>query len=209
MAQDKIGQSEHLYNLLHQLGEADADTVAFTRNANQFHSSKFVELPIGDYSFSLIRHFLFDFAEYLRFESLRSSAYEPLAQVAKKFFGEIKYHTMHANTWVNQLGNGNEESHHKMQESLNIAWNYALGIFEPGPAEHILMDEHIFIGEESLKKRWLDTITPLLKKSGLTIPSTDNWKPIYGGRTGEHTEHLQPLLEEMTEVYSIDPSADW
>ena len=209
MAQDKIGQSEHLYNLLHQLGEADADTVAFTRNSNQFHSSKFVELPIGDYSFSLIRHFLFDFAEYLRFESLRSSAYEPLAQVAKKFFGEIKYHTMHANTWVNQLGKGNEESHHKMQESLNIAWNYALGIFEPGPAEHTLIDEHIFIGEENLKKRWVDTVTPLLKNSGLTIPSSDNWKPIYGGRTGEHTEHLQPLLEEMTEVYSIDPSADW
>src|SRR6056300_242785 len=79
MAQDKIGQSEHLYNLLNQLGEADADTVAFTRNANQFHSSKLVELPIGDYSFSLIRHFLFDFSEYLRFEALRSSAYEPLA----------------------------------------------------------------------------------------------------------------------------------
>lgn len=209
MAQDKIGQSEHLYNLLNQLGEADADTVAFTRNANQFHSSKLVELPIGDYSFSLIRHFLFDFSEYLRFEALRSSAYEPLAQVSKKFFGEIKYHTMHANTWVNQLGNGNEESHRKMQESLNFAWNYALGIFEPGPAENILVDDYIFIGEESLKNRWLDTIIPLLKKSGLTIPSEDTWKPIYGGRTGVHSENLQPLLEEMTEVYSIDPSADW
>jgi ring-1,2-phenylacetyl-CoA epoxidase subunit PaaC len=96
-----------------------------------------------------------------------------------------------------------------MQESLNYAWDFALGIFEPGPAEKILIDENIFIGEEGLQKRWLDAVTPLLQNSGLTIPSTDNWKPIYGGRTVNHTEHLQPLLEEMTEVYSIDPSADW
>jgi ring-1,2-phenylacetyl-CoA epoxidase subunit PaaC len=152
---------------------------------------------------------LFDFAEYLRFESLRGSAYEPLAQVANKFFGEIKYHTMHANTWLDQLGNGNEESHSKMQDSLNYAWNYALGIFEPGPAEKILIDENIFIGEENLRKRWLDVIAPLIQNSGLSLPSNDEWKPIYGGRNGRHTEHLQPLLEEMTEVYSIDPSADW
>ena len=61
MAQDKLGQSEHLYNLLHELGEADADTVAFTRNENQFHSCHLVELPIGEYDFQLnttlfIRH---------------------------------------------------------------------------------------------------------------------------------------------------------
>ncbi len=33
MAQDKLGHSLQLYTLLHQLGEAEPDTVAFTRNA--------------------------------------------------------------------------------------------------------------------------------------------------------------------------------
>ncbi|PCJ66923.1 MAG: phenylacetate-CoA oxygenase subunit PaaI [Bacteroidetes bacterium] len=209
MAQDKIGQSEHIYNLLHQLGEADADTVAFTRNANQFHCSQIAELPIGGYDFSLIRHFLYDFAEYLRFEALKTSNYQPLAQLAKKFFGEIKYHTMHANTWVYQLGHGNEESNGRMQESLNYSWNYALGMFENGPAEEVLIADGIFIGEEALKKKWLEVIIPLLEKSNLTIPAESTWKPVVGGRTGTHTEHLQPLLSEMTEVYTIDPSADW
>ncbi len=51
MAQDKMGQSEHIYNLLHQLGEKDADTVAFTRNAEQFHNCHLTELPIGGYDF--------------------------------------------------------------------------------------------------------------------------------------------------------------
>lgn len=209
MAQDKVGQSEHLYNLLHQLGEADADTVAFTRNSSQFHCSQFVELPIGEYDFSLMRHFLFDFSEYLRFENLRDSAYEPLAQMARKFFGEIKYHTMHANTWIHQLSLAGGESKERMQNSLNLCWNYALGIFEESSAENLIVSEKLFMGENALKNKWLETTIPLLEKSGLVIPNESSWEPIYGGRIGNHTSHLQPLLNEMTEVYAIDPTADW
>lgn len=209
MAQDKIGQSEHLYGLLHELGEAEPDTVAFTRNAPQFHCCHLVEMPIGEYDFSLIRHFLFDMAEAIRFEMLANSTYEGLAQIARKYKGEIKYHTMHANTWVKQLGTGNEESHARMQTSLNDSWNMALGIFEPGPHEATLKEAGIFEGEAVLQEKWLELVKPLLEKANLQIPDEITWAPDYGGRTGKHTEHLQPLLDEMTEVYSIDPTADW
>ncbi|CAI8315162.1 MAG: 1,2-phenylacetyl-CoA epoxidase, subunit C [Bacteroidetes bacterium MED-G17] len=209
MAQDKVGQSQHLYQLLHELGASDPDTVAFTRNAKQFHCCQLVELPIGDYSFSIVRHFLFDFAEALRFEALSNSSFQPLAQVARKFKGEIKYHTLHANTWMQQLGNGNEESKAKMQSALNEAWPYALGIFEKGHFENQLIENKVFFGEEALKQQWLDLVSPLIKKAGLKVPhGTKNTKGI-GGREGIHTEYLQPLLNEMTEVYAIDPSADW
>jgi ring-1,2-phenylacetyl-CoA epoxidase subunit PaaC len=209
MAQDKIGQSEHLYNLLNQLGEADADTVAFTRNGNQFHNCKLVELPIGEYDFSLIRHFLFDMAEAIRFEMLSESSYEELAKVAKKFKGEIKYHTMHANTWLYQLANGNQEAKDRLQASLDESWNFALGMFENGPHEQVLIDSGIFGGEEALKDKWLTLVTSLIEKAGLKVPAENTWAPINGGRTGDHTVHLQPLVGEMTEVYTIDPTADW
>ncbi|MBI1308051.1 MAG: phenylacetate-CoA oxygenase subunit PaaC [Bacteroidetes bacterium] len=209
MAQDKIGQSEHLYNLLHELGEADADTVAFTRNANQFHCCQFVEFPIGEYDFSLVRHFLFDMAEYIRFEMLTGSSYENLARIAKKYKGEIKYHTMHANTWLQQLSHGNEESKARMQSALNDCWNLALGIFERGEYESVLNESGIFAGEAELQEKWLETILPLIEKAGLSVPEKSEWSPVYGGRKGFHTEFLQPLLTEMTEVYSIDPTAEW
>ena len=207
MAQDKIGQSQALYQLLHELGEADPDTLGFMRNANQFHCCHLVQLPIGEYSFSLMRHFLFDHAEALRFEMLSKSSYEPLAKLARKYKGEIKYHTFHADTWVKQLGKANEESHSKMQQSLNDCFNMALGIFENGPFENILIDEQIFEGEDALKNSWLENISNVLSASTLEIPT--NVEAIYGGRKGNHTEFLQPLLDEMTEVYKIDPSAEW
>lgn len=209
MAQDKIGQSYALFQLLHELGEQEPDTVAFTRNANQFHNCQLVELPIGEYDFSIIRHFLFDHADQLRFEALTLSSYEPLSRLAKKVKGEIKYHVFHADTWVVKLGSATEESKARMQSALNYAWNYALGIFEPSKYENELIESNIFVGEANIKARWFENVSEQLHKAGLVIPDESTWNPIYGGRIGIHTEHLQPLLDEMSEVFKIDPTAEW
>ncbi|GAA4384035.1 1,2-phenylacetyl-CoA epoxidase subunit PaaC [Hymenobacter koreensis] len=209
MAQDKLGHSLQLYGLLHQLGEAEPDTVAFTRNAPQFHCTQLVELPIGDYAFSLIRHFLFDHAELLRFEMLATSSYEPLAQVARKLKGELKYHVLHANTWVKQLGTSTEEAIDMLQGALNYTLPFALGLFEKTEFEADIVSGGIFPGEDELKARWLENISKVLSQTNLELPDLTTVTPVFGGRGGEHTEHLQPLLDEMAEVFRLDPTADW
>ncbi len=210
MAQDKIGHAQALYNLLHEiLGEADADTLAFKRAEKDFKCCQLVEQPIGEYDFSLIRHFLFDHAELLRYEMLAQSSFQPLVLLAKKVKGEIKYHVMHADTFVKQLGQGTEESKARMQSALNAAWPLALGIFEKGEYEAEMIAENIFAGEDELKNRWLDKITPIITAAGLTVPATDESKIIYGGRKGFHSEYLKPLLDEMCEVTRTDIDAEW
>lgn len=209
MAQDKIGQSQALYQLLHELGEAEPDIVAFTRNAAQFHCCQLVELPIGEYDFSLIRHFLFDHAELIRFEMLAESSYQPLAKLARKVKGEIKYHVMHANTWIKQLGSANEESIGRLQKSLELALPFALGIFEESAFAEELAVDGTFAGEKELQSRWEERVQDVIKKTALQLPNLSALQPIYGGRKGQHTEHLQPLLEEMSEVFRLDPTAEW
>jgi ring-1,2-phenylacetyl-CoA epoxidase subunit PaaC len=209
MAQDKVGQSLAFYNLLHELGEQDPDTVAFTRNADQFHNSQFVELPIGEYDFSLIRHFLFDHADYIRFSMLADCPIEEVAQVARKLKGEIKYHVMHANTWIKQLATANEEAHDRLQKSLDEALPYALGVFEPSKFENEIIDAGVYPGEKAIEEQWKENIALVLDQAGLKLPDWDTVKPVYGGRYGKHTEHLQPLVEEMSEVFRVDPTADW
>jgi len=209
MAQDKIGQAYQLYSLLHELGESDPDTVAFTRNAHQFHCSDYVCQPIGEYDFSLVRHFFFDNAELIKFESLANSAFEPLAMLTRKFKGEVKYHVMHANTWIKQLAQGNEESKSRIQNSINEGFNLALGVFEKGEFEQELIDANFYMGEEALLNEWYPKVKAIVESVGLTIPALDMSKAIVGGRKGDHSEHLQPMLTEMTEVYSIDPDAEW
>ena len=209
MAQDKIGQSRALYSILQELGEQDPDTIAFTRNESQFHNSVFTELPNHDYAFSLVRHFLFDYADRLRFEMLAGSSFTPLAKVSVKIKGEIKYHVFHAETWIKKLSSASDESHSRMQKALNECWNYALGMFEEGPFEKALIQDGVFEGEASLKEKWLHSVSSFLASTTLEIPSTSEWSPKSGGRNGNHTEHLQPLLDEMSEVFRVDPAAEW
>lgn len=209
MAQDKIGQSYALYQILNELGEPLPDTVAFMRPANQFRNSILVELPNGEYDFSLIRHFLYDTAESLRFDMLSRSTFKPLAELAGKIRGELRYHTLHANTWIKQLGSATDESIARLQQSLTLALPYAMGMFERSPYEEELIGDGIFEGEQVLREKWMTKIEEVTNSTRLRLPDWNYIEPVYGGRKGEHSEHLQPLLDEMSEVFRIDPAAEW
>lgn len=208
-AQDKVGQALALYEVLEGLGEQDPDTVAFSRNADQFHNAQFLELPNGEFDFSMMRHFLFDTADSLRYQTLSGSSFEPLSQVSRKFRGELQYHTMHANEWIKQLGTATPESIDRMQKVLDQALPYALGIFELSPYESELISSKVFPGENVLMERWYEAIRSIIVETELQLPDLAEITAVLGGRNGIHTEHLQPLLDEMGEVIHSDPSAEW
>ncbi|MEY2898691.1 MAG: phenylacetate-CoA oxygenase subunit PaaC [Bacteroidota bacterium] len=209
MAQDKIGHAWVLYKMLNEhAGLEDAEKLAFYRDINDFRNAHLVELPNGEYDFSLLRHFLFDEAEFLRYDLLLNSSFAPLAHMAKKFKGELKYHTMHAESFMIQLGQGSEESNTRMQKALDAAFPYALGLFESYEGESEVIAEGVFPGEEVLKAKWLERITPIIVQANLKMPDV-NANPIFGGRQKQHTEHFAPMMHEMREVSSTDPNATW
>ncbi|MGN6508853.1 MAG: 1,2-phenylacetyl-CoA epoxidase subunit PaaC [Chitinophaga sp.] len=211
MAQDKIGHAWALYRILHEeLGGTEPDRFAFLRGEKDYRCCHLVEMPNGEYDFSLMRHFLFDHAEAIRWEQLQQSSFEPLAQTARKLKGEIKYHTLHANAWVTQLCRAGEENYARMQSALNACFPLALGLFEPdADAGPVLEAEKVYAGEAALKEQWLDRIYNILSVAGLNLPDENSVTPVYGGRKGYHTEYLQPLLDEMGYVFRLDPEAAW
>jgi len=209
IAQDKLGHAQALYQIMHDhFGQPEPDDAAFGRNEKDFVCSQFVEVPNGEYDFSLIRHFLFDAAEYIRYDMLKNSSFEPVAKLARKVRGELKYHLYHGQTWVIQLGSqGTEESRARMQSALNEAWPLALGLFEPSTHDGTLAAEGVFPGEAAAESAWKEFVSDTLTSAKLSIPT--DAAPVFGGRKGFHTPHLQPLLDEMTEVFRIDPTAEW
>ena len=86
---------------------------------------------------------------------------------------------------------------------------YAAGIFEKSEFEEQIIKEGIFAGEDELKYRWKNKISEIIKSTELVLSDWGTTKPMEGGRKGIHTEHLQPLLNEMGEVFRTDPSAEW
>lgn len=209
-AQDKFGHAQSLYLFLQTLGGPEPDTAAFMRDEKDFLCCHFVEFETMDYAVALMRHFLFDTAERLRYTFLERSTNEPLAQLARKIRGEIKYHTLHARTWVQVLGaQGNEESRLRMQSAANYCYPISYSIFEPSAFEDILRAEGIFVGEAELQQAWKQEVEKVFAESGLHVPDVSDTHAHYGGRRGYHTDALAPLIAEMTEVFRIDPTAKW
>lgn len=211
MSQDKVGHAWNLYQMLHdQFDMPDADTLGFKRDEKEYKCSHLTEIPTQDYAYALVRQFFFDHGQMERFLALTKSSEEGLADFARKVTGEVKYHTMHGDTWLKKLGaQGNEESKARIQSAINDVFPLAVGYFEEGPFETELIDQQIFIGEKALRDTWLEKVAALIDQYGLALPDINSVEPAVGGRNGYHTEHLQPLLAEMTEVTASDPEATW
>ena len=210
MAQDEIGHAQAFYMILDTLmGQGNPDQLAFNRKPEQFRSCQLVEQPVGDYAFSLVRHAVYDIAEAVRLESLSRSAFMPLAELAKKLSREEKYHQLHAETWIRQLGPATEESNRRLQEAFNQVLPMAYSLFEATEHSATLKADGIMDLESELEAEWEKRVTQLFTESGLKMPEVADKTAFYGGRSGNHTDHLAPLLAEMTEVFVIDPAAKW
>ncbi len=231
VAQDKMGHALAFYNLLHALGEPEPDQIAFFRDAAHFRACSLVALechdsgsdegaPIlrnnptrdrlvarGDWALALVRQFFFSEADAVRFEALASSTYEPLAQLVRKFRGEIKYHTMHGRSMMRKLAGATDDSRARIQHAVDALWPHALGIFEPVKHDAALLQAGISPTEADLCTRWRDTIEPMLRDAGLRVPT--DAAPIYGGRAGRHLPELTSLLDDMQKVARMEPAGKW
>jgi ring-1,2-phenylacetyl-CoA epoxidase subunit PaaC len=207
MAQDEIGHAQAYYRMLHELGEADPDSLAFGRGVRQFRCAALVSLPKGDWGFSVLRQFLYDAAETVRLTAIAQGSLKPLAQLAAKLRGEEKYHLMHGRSWVLHLGNATTDSHIRMQTSLDTLYPYALGLFEPGEFDQALAQLGICPREEELQKEWGSAVAPVLQAAMLRVP--ENAVPVTGGRVGRHPAALRELVQQMQSVFQLDPTAKW
>ena len=208
MAQDEMGHAQAYYQLLHELGEPDPDTLAFGRKPREYRCASLVSLSHErDWAFCILRQFLYDSSETVRLTAYTESSLLPLAQLARKLRGEEKYHLMHGRTWILRLGRSTGEAREKMQSALDKSYPYALGLFEPTGADEPLAQAGISPREQELQMQWESAVAPVLSDAGFKIP--DNARPVYGGRVGKHPEDLTNLLEGMQLVYNIDPSAKW
>ncbi len=230
-AQDKMGHALAFFNLLHELGEPTPDDLAFMRDANAFHCCSFVALSHvpesagndtpdlqnnptrnrllahGDWSISLMRQFLFVEADVLRMHALESSTYAPLAAIARKIRGELKYHSMHAESMLRHLATGTDDSRHRMQQSLNALYPHALGMFEATQYDKTLADNGIAPSEATLRDDWIEQITPLLANAGMRQPTAV--EAVVGGRIGRHGPELESLLADMQRIFRLEPTGTW
>ena len=123
IAQNEIGHARALYQLLAD----DADALALDRQPDQYRCAPLVQLRfVPDWARTIARHVLYEAADQLRIERLRSSDDEAVAGLAAKIDREEVYHRLHARMWAERLAG--EPLYRDAVEEL---WPYAVAMLEP------------------------------------------------------------------------------
>jgi ring-1,2-phenylacetyl-CoA epoxidase subunit PaaC len=206
IAQDELGHAGIWYGLLKELTREEPDKLVFFRDSTSFRNVQLVELPKGDWAFSMVRQYLFDVYEMALLSQLVNSQYTPLAEAATKQRNEEIYHYRHTSTWMKRLGLGTEESHVRTQKALDELWPFVFQLFVPLPDESLLVEVEYVPDSAVLQQAWEGVVRPFLQNCSLTIPTSNT--PPTADRI-HHTHHLADLLTEMQEVARLDPEAVW
>lgn len=203
IAQDEIGHALMYLELRSQLDGSNPDQLTFFRGPREYTNAQLLELPKGNWGFTMLRQYLYDAYEALYLDELRQSTYAPLAEIAQKAVREEKFHLQHAALWVERLSLGTEESHGLMQDALNVQWQYTGQLFMQTPGEAALIGAGITPDPAKVLARWEPLVKAHLERCNLVIPDTE--MDLYP-RTA-HGEYLLYLLTEMQSTARAFPDA--
>jgi ring-1,2-phenylacetyl-CoA epoxidase subunit PaaC len=209
IALDLVGQANALLTLAGEVeGKGrDADRLAYFREAVEFRNCLLVELPRGDFAFTIARQFLFDAYSLPLWEALQRSANETLAGIAAKSLKEVRYHVRHSAEWMLKLGDGTAESHRRVQEALDELWRFTGEPLQPDALDRTMLEQGVGADLAALQPQWRERVANVVQAATLALPK-DGFM-VSGGRTGRHTEHLGRMLAEMQIVARSDPEATW
>ena len=208
-ALDYIGQARMFYTYAGELegkGRSE-DDFAFLRDENEFRNLLLLEQPNGHFGDSITKLVLFELFYFAQLQALTGCEDPRVAEIAARAEKEIRYHLRHNTQWLVRLGDGTEESHRRVQESVNALWRYTGEMFEADEIDTIM--ERAWGGPnlEQLRERWLAAIDAILINATLDKPGSD-WMAS-GGKAGRHTEHLGYMIAEMQYLQRSHPGASW
>jgi ring-1,2-phenylacetyl-CoA epoxidase subunit PaaC len=206
---DLIGQATLLLRLAGEIeGRGrNEDALAYFRDATDYRNALIVELPKGDFGFTIVRQLLFSVFSLLQMEALQKSAHRDLAGIAAKAVKETRYHVRHSAQWVVTLGDGTEESHARVQSAVDTLWRYTGELFATDPVDREVVADGLGMEPGMLAVPWRAEVDDVLQRATLTVPAVGYMQE--GGRYGRHTEHLGHMLAEMQIVARSHPGATW
>lgn len=208
-ALDYIGQARMFYTYA---GECEGkgrgeDDFAFLRPEHDYHNLLLVEQPNGHFGDSITRQVLFESWYVLLLDALTRCSDEGISVIAARAIKEVRYHLRHSSQWLVRLGDGTQESHARVQQSLDELWRFTGEMFAPDDLDDEM--RAVFNGPhlEIIEAQWREDVAAVISEATLTMPD-DQWMAS-GGKQGRHTEHLGYVLAEMQYLQRTYPGATW
>ena len=208
IGQDELGHAVMLYELILDLDGIEAtdtavDELAFRRSAAEYRSSALTEYPASDWAETLVRHWIYDMVEDIRWSLVADSKLAKLGEISIRADREERYHRRHADALVETLlrTDGGRE---RILAALDAILRLLPSLVSTSDAEHEMVAAGIASATLAAQ---LPTITQnIVDRFGVTagiVPAE-----AANGRA-ERSEHFAPMMARMLEVLDYDPQATW
>lgn len=209
LALDYLGQARMFYSYAGELEGKDRseDYFAFLREEGEFRNLLLVEQPNGHFGDTIARNVLFDIFYLLQLDALQGCSDERLAEIAEKSAKEIRYHIRHCRQWMVRLGDGTDESHQRISDSVQNLWMFTGEMFASDELDDAMRKEWDGPDLTSLKERWMADVAEMLSEATIALPEGE-WAAD-GGKLGRHTEHFGYLIAEMQHLQRAHPGLSW
>lgn len=217
ITQDTMGHAAMYYQLLEDLGAGKADDLAHLRLASERRNSVltervngegyYMETPQYDWAYAVVRNYFYTQAKKVKIDSLRSSSYGPLAEIAVKMNMEIYYHLLHWKMWFEQLLSSTDEAKQRMNNAIELVMADFGDMFSFGNDKEAIETYDFIAKADELKQAWKAAVSPVFEKLGMQVPEIP--APTLNGRNGEHRDDLVDAIATMSEVYRVDVAANW
>ena len=209
IALDLIGQARAVLTLAGQVEglEHDEDELAFLRDERDYLNLTMVELPRGDFAFSVLRNTMIATWLKLLWERLASSSNSELAAIAGKAVKEARYHQQHSGDWVIRLGDGTPESSRRMQAALADLWRYVHEMFDDDGIDQAAHAAGLGPLWSDLQPAWQQEMALILGEAGQRVPADSAFRS--HGKRGQHSEHMGFILTDMQYLQRAFPGGVW
>lgn len=206
---DLLGQATLLLGYAGEIEGAgrDADRLAYHRNAEDFANAQLVEQPNGDFAQTMARQFFYSAYSSVLFEMLASSTDTRLAEIAAKATKETRYHIDYSRDWVVRLGDGTDESNARLVDGIDWTFRFVEDLFCWDMDVVALAEDGILPHPDAIRSRFKQIVTSTLAEAKAAEPQVG--RPLTGGRSGHHSEHLSPMLAVMQVLPRTYPEAVW
>jgi ring-1,2-phenylacetyl-CoA epoxidase subunit PaaC len=208
-ALDYLGQARMFYSLAGELegqGRGE-DDFAFGRSDREFENLLLVEQPNGHFGDVIVRGVLFDTFYLLQLDALANCGHAGLAEIAARAAREIRYHLRHGAQWLVRLGDGTDESHRRVQASLDRLWTYTGEMFAGDATDDAFRAAYDGPDLSVIQAAWTDQVHALLNEANLRLPD-EQWMA-GGGKRGVHGEAFGFLVAEMQHLQRAYPGLRW
>lgn len=185
----------------------NADELAFLRHSNDYRNLLITEQPNSNYADTMMRQFLFDAWHLPMLQSLCASSDLKISEIARKAVKEVTYHLDRSSDLVIRLGDGSEESHRRMQKSLENLWLFTGEMITHDDIDRAAIDLSLLPEASKVEAAFEGRIARTLALANLEKPEETSMR--MGGKSGRHGEALGHILAEMQHLQRSYPGAVW